>query len=123
MHLSSAPMMNLPVSAVQRVPDEGRESALRSKSNTGNITHKPTYNTNTESQDHTQSTLVDTNTEEQVKDPAGMQGEYLEVAGQCLTRELSKEMAPRVAEAILDMEDRFMDENILNQKYRDQGNV
>lgn len=96
--------------------------AERSKSKVY-ITHKHTYNTNTESQNHTQSTLVDTNTEEQVKDPAEMQGEYLEVAGQCLTRELSNQMAPKVAEAVLDLEDRFMDENIHNQKYRNQGNV
>lgn len=113
-HLSSAPVMNPPVSTVQHVHDEGRESAPRSKSDTGNITHKHTYNTNTESQNHTQSTLVDTNTEEQVKDPAGMQGEHLEVAGHCLTRELLTQMAPRVTEAVLDMEDSFMDENILN---------
>lgn len=113
-HLSSAPVMNPPVSAVQHVHDKGRESTPRSKSDTGNITHKHTYNTNTESQNHTQSTLVDTNTEEQVKDPAGMQWEYLEVTGQCLTREMSKQMAPRMAEAVLDMEDSFMDETILN---------
>lgn len=55
-HLSSAPMMNPPVSAVQRVHNEGRESAPRSKSDTGNITHKHTYNTNTVSEPHTEHT-------------------------------------------------------------------
>lgn len=111
-YLSSAPVMNPPVSTVQHVQDEGRESAPRSKSDTGNVTHKHTYNT--KSQNHTESTLVDTNTEEQVKDPAGMQGENLEFAVQCLPRELSKQTAPRVAESVLDMEGSFMDENIHN---------
>lgn len=55
-HLSSAPVMNPPVSAVQHVHDKGRESTPRSKSDTGNITHKHTYNTNRVSEPHTEHT-------------------------------------------------------------------
>lgn len=50
----------------------------------------------------------------QVKAPAWSQGGHLEVAGHCLTRELAEQKATRVAEAILDMEYTFMDENVLN---------
>lgn len=81
----------------------------KEKNDTGNIMHMH----NTESQNHTQHT-ADINTEKQVNAPAGSQGEHLEVAGHCLTRELANQKATRVAEAIRDMEYTFMDENVLN---------
>lgn len=67
-----------------------------------------TCTTQTESQNCTQHT-ADTNTKEQMKAPAGSQG-----GNTWNTRELAEQKATRVAEAILDMEYTFMDENVLN---------
>ncbi|TWW71223.1 hypothetical protein D4764_17G0007060 [Takifugu flavidus] len=96
-----------PVSAVPRAHNMDSELA---QGDTGNITL--THNTNTESLGHTQCTMARTAVE--VKEPAGLQGDHLDLGSERLTRELVEQTATRVAETVREMVDVIVEKNSLN---------